>query len=241
MTCYAIQPKDAPSPALLRMTALAELDRDSIAALETAIANATPTRARAEVVVEGREIAAPRLIAAGWAARVRLMNDGRRQFLSFLLPGDMIGMCHQPRPIAVSTVVALTDLLVATPPPSARGSELAHAYAISHALEEAYLLAQITRLGRLHAQERIADLLLELHERLTLNGMAVDGGFDAPLTQEMLGDALGLTSVHINRTLQLARRDGDLVWRDGRVTLTDPVALAHKVGRAPVRVSELQP
>jgi CRP-like cAMP-binding protein len=137
-------------------------------------------------------------------------------------------------------VAALTDLVVCTPPGADVSPTLRDAYAMSEALEEAYLLAHIARLGRLHAQERIADLFLELHERLSLNGTAGPRGFDIPLTQEMLGDALGLTSVHVNRMLQAARRDGDLDWRDRRVVLTDPALLARKVGRVPAVVSAMQ-
>lgn len=228
-------------PALTRLAALAPLERDALAALETAIAYAQPVRVRTELMTEGKDVLTSRLIVAGWAARVKIMADGRRQFLSFLLPGDFIGLCRQPRPLAVSTVVALTDLLVCTPPSPHLSPALAEAYAISLALEEAYLLAHIARLGRLHAQERIADLLLEIHERLELNGMANAGQFEVPLTQEMLGDALGLTSVHVNRMLQAARREGDLSWQEKQVALPDPVALARKVGRAPVRVSAARP
>lgn len=228
---------DHASPVLTRLAALAPLDQEAIGAVRAAIDQAVRVRARTELITEGLEIPCPRLIVSGWAARVRILADGRRQFLSFLLPGDFIGLCQQPRPVAVSTVVALTDLMVCNPPWPTRSSALTAAYATSHALEEAYLLAQITRLGRLHAQERIADLLLEFNERLELNGMARSGRFEVPLTQEMLGDALGLTSVHVNRMLQAARQQGDLTWRDRQVVLADPAALARKVNRLAVRVT----
>jgi hypothetical protein len=52
---------------------------------------------------------------------------------------------------------------------------------------------------------------------------------------------LGLTPVHVNRMLQMARREGDIEWRPGRVTLVDPEALARKIGRTPVRVSATLP
>lgn len=225
------------TPVLVRFAELAAMDGEGIAALKVAQAQAVMLRARTELTTEGRPIPMPRLIVSGWAARVRILADGRRQFLSFLLPGDLIGMCRQPNPIAVSTVVALTELSVCTPPAPDRSPALANAYAISMALEEGYLLAQITRLGRFHAQERITDLLLELNERLTMNGMAYNGRFEVPLTQEMLGDALGLTSVHVNRMLQAARQQGDLTWRDRQVVLPDPEALARKLNRLAVRVS----
>lgn len=108
---------------------------------------------------------------------------------------------------------------------------------MSQALDEAYLLDQITRLGRLNAHERIISLLLELYERLDRAGLTSNCSFEVPLTQEVLADSLGLTSVHVNRMLQQARKDGDLQWRDGLVTLYDPGKLGPKVNRPPVCVT----
>lgn len=222
--------------ALLRLAALSPLAPATLSTLSAAVAQALPVRARRELLNEGREIDGPLLLLRGWAARVRLLPDGRRQFLNFLVPGDVIGLSDVPQALATATVIAVTDGVVCTPPDATTLPDLAAAYAIGRALDEAQLLAQIVRLGRFNAQERIADLLLELHERLTLNGLARGHSFDVPLTQEALADALGLTSVHVNRMVQQARRDGDLQWKGGRVTLTDPVALAQKIGRQPLRV-----
>lgn len=226
-----------PQPALRRLARLAPLRPADAALVEAAVADGRTLRTRSELASEGQEIAEPRLVVSGWAARARLLADGRRQFLSFLLPGDLIGLSRQPRPLAASTVVALTDVTVCAAPPTHASPLLAEAYAVSQAMDEAYLLDHITRLGRLNAQERISDLLLELHERLDLAGLVAHDGFELPLTQETLADALGLTSVHVNRMVQLMRRDGDLQWRGGRLTLPDPAALARKVGRTPIRVS----
>jgi CRP-like cAMP-binding protein len=229
------QPHAAPSPALKRLASLAPLDAPAQAAVTAALADAQPVRARRDIMAEGTAIAAARLIAGGWAARVKILVDGRRQFLSFLLPGDLIGWCRHPAPRAGSTVTALTEVAL-SPLPTAPA--LDDAYAMSAALEEAYLLEHIARLGRLNALERIYSLLLELNERLERNGLAVDGRFDMPLTQEMLGDALGLTAVHVNRMLQEARRAGALDWTGGRIVLHDPAALSRQIGRVPTRVSQ---
>lgn len=228
---------DDRQPALHRLASLVPFDQEGLDSIVAAAAQAHTIRSRRELISEGREVPEPLLLLRGWAARVRLLPDGRRQFLSFLLPGDLVGHCLQPRPIAVTTVVALTDVLACAAPPAPAGSVLERVYAVGDALDHAYVLAQVTRLGRLNAQERIGDLLLELHERLTLNGMARGNSFDLPLTQETLADALGLTSVHVNRMVQQARRENDLQWKGGRVTLIDPPALARKIGRTPVRVS----
>lgn len=237
----ALRAHDALPPALLRLSRLAPLEETDVATLAAVIADGRPVRKRRELLTEGKEIGDTALIVDGWAARSRILADGRRQFLSFLIPGDLIGLCRQSRPLAVSTVVALTDLTVCSVPPVKGHPALDEAYAVSHAYEEAYLLAHITRLGRLNAQERIADLFLELYERFSLVGLVSQNGFALPLTQEALADALGLTSVHVNRRLRVMRREGDIKWESGRLTMPDPAALARKIGRPPVRVSALCP
>jgi CRP-like cAMP-binding protein len=224
-------------PAFMRLWRLAPIGQPALDALRAARGLAIDSPARLEVLTEGKEILRPLLILEGWAARTRLLEDGRRQILSLLLPGDLIGHCWQTRPLAVSTVIALTGLKLCPTPAVDALSDLREAFAVSRALDEAYLLANITRLGRLTAYERICDLLLEWHERLSLTDMAPDDSFTVPLTQEMLADATGLTSVHVNRTLQQLRREDAIRWKGRQVHLTDPVRLAAQIGRNPVRVS----
>jgi CRP-like cAMP-binding protein len=236
MTDVLLRAPPVAAPAITRLSALEPLDEEAVELLERAIAAAVTERPREELLSEGHEIPAALLIVAGWAARVRILADGRRQFLSFVLPGELVGMCKQERPLAVSTVIAITQVTTCRAPDSKLHPALERAYAISNALEEAYLLAQITRLGRYSALERLADVMLELRERLVLAGQVRDGRFDMPLTQEVLADVLGLTSVHVNRMVQQARGEGWLEWRARRVTIADPFGLASKIGRAPVRV-----
>lgn len=223
-------------PAVTRLSTLAPLDGEALRALERAIASSTTDRPRSELMSEGQEIANALLVVDGWAARMRILPDGRRQFLSFLLPGELIGLCSHQRALAVSTVVAITPLRTCRAPDGDLHPTLSQAYAVSRALEEAHLLAQITRLGRLNALERLGDVMLELLERLALGGQVRHSTFGMPLTQEMLSDVLGLTPVHVNRMVQQARRLGWFEWRAKRVTIKDPAALAAEVGRAPTRV-----
>lgn len=230
-----------PWPALRRLNALSPLDSQACAAIEAALAEAITVPMRGDLLVEGKPVGEPRIIVEGWAARVRIQMDGSRQFLSFLLPGDLIGLCDQPDPLTTTTVTALTPVRTTVAPSSDDLPALAIVYALSKALEEAYLLDHIARLGRLNAQERILHLLLELHERLGLAGLASGGSFDMPLTQEQLADALGLTSVHVNRMLQRARRESGLVWSGKRVVIDEPDILARRIGRNPAKVSAFRP
>lgn len=236
MSSVALGTARVASPAITRLSALAPLDAEAVQSLERAIAASVADRPRTELLSEGQEIAAPLLVVEGWAARIRILPDGRRQFLSFLLPGELIGLCSHQRALAVSTVIAITPVRTCRAPDSDRHPSLGQAYAVSRALDEAHLLAQITRLGRLNALERLGDVMLELLERLTLTGQVRNATFGMPLTQEMLSDVLGLTPVHVNRMVQQARRLGWFEWRAKRVTIRNPAALAAEVGRGPIRV-----
>ncbi|WP_257575578.1 Crp/Fnr family transcriptional regulator [Sphingomonas sanguinis] len=225
------------APALHRLSRLATLDNASITALADAVARPQQFRPRRDLMVEGRDITSPHVILSGWAARVRTLLDGRRQFLNFLLPGDIVGLYHHRRPVAPTSIITLTEVTTCVPPELGTLPALDEAYAIAHAMDEAYLLAQIARLGRMNAMERIGDLMLELHERLELSELTHGRSFDLPITQETLADALGLTAVHVNRMLQAARRAGDLIWSSRSMTIPDPKALARKVGRAQIKVT----
>lgn len=221
---------------LSRLPKLAPLDDTARHLLDEATRVAYPLRARQEIMAEGRAIETPLILLAGWAARIRVLVDGRRQIVSLLVPGDVIGLSDLPEPVSTATIISLTPVQLCAAPLPGTSAALDRAYAVSRVHDETFLLAQITRLGRMNAQERIMDLLLELCERLDLAGLVHDRTFDVPLTQETLSDALGLTPVHVNRMLQAARKADDLVWTGKRITLNDPLRCARELGRVPLRL-----
>lgn len=225
------------SSAIARLASLAPLSPPEIEALQEAERTRQRFMPQREIVAEGTPVREAAVLLSGWACRVRQFADGRRQVLSLLLPGDLIGVCRQCHPLAVTTVFTLTEVVLCPAPSTVGRPGLAEAYAVSGALEEAYLFRQIARLGRLSAYERIADWLLEIRDRLTAVGLTDGGRLPMPLTQEVLADALGLTSVHVNRTLQSLRRDGLIEWRGGAVRLTDPAALVALLDYRPVTVT----
>jgi CRP-like cAMP-binding protein len=227
--------------AIRRLSTLTGLDQPALAALQAAVRRRRSVGPRFELLHEGRSIRERLLILRGWAARMRVLEDGRRQIMSFLLPGDLVGNCRHPCPVAVSVVATLTDVEFCAAPDAERLPCLAEAYAISGAMEEAYLLAQITRLGRLNAEERLTDLLLELLERLERCGLASHQSFDFPLTQEVLADMTGLTPVHVNRMIQLLRRQGAITLKGGRLTIAGAEMLARRIGRSPAIVTDRPP
>jgi CRP-like cAMP-binding protein len=208
---------------LTRLSALAPLDDADRALLQVAARAEHVVPARREILREGQAIKQAMLLMDGWAYRVAFLPDGRRQILHFLVPGDAIGLCRHRDPVATTTIVAQTDvrLCPAPRPRAGQGHEgLAEAYALASAREEAQLLRHITRLGRLTAQERIIDWILETGDRLVRCGLGSRESFPLPITQEMLADLLGLTSVHVNRMLQALKRD-NLLWLRGGIARID--------------------
>jgi CRP-like cAMP-binding protein len=220
-----------------RLAALAPLDGAELAVLAEAARDRRRIPVHREIVGEGRPIAQASILLSGWAYRIRQFADGRRQVLGFLLPGELIGMCRQSRPLASTSILAATEVTLCPAPTSEPGSALAEAYAVSGAIEEHYLMRQIARLGRLNAYERVVDWLLEIRERLAAAGLTQGEYFPVPMTQEVLADALGLTSVHVNRTLQTLRREGVLELRSGTARLNDRERLKSLVEYRPAQVT----
>jgi CRP-like cAMP-binding protein len=208
--------------ALQRLTALTPLDGHDRELLRAAAAAPYTLPARREILSEGRPIGRASILLDGWAYRARTLRDGRRQILHFLLPGDLVGVCHHRNPNALTTIIALTNVTLCAappPPPGQQGEGLAEMYALSRHREEEYLLHQIIRLGRLSAYERIVDWILETGDRLALAGLNAEDKFALPVTQETMADMLGLTSVHVNRMLQSMWREGLLRVQGGMVTI----------------------
>ncbi|KKC24800.1 Crp/Fnr family transcriptional regulator [Sphingomonas sp. SRS2] len=217
-------------PAVRRLSALAPLTDYEVSLLQASARQPRRLRPHREIQVELQTRAAPSIVLSGWACHVRTFADGRRQILGLLLPGDVIAFHGERDAPATSTVATLTDVTVCSMPPATGGdgelSALAAAYRRSAALHEAYLFRHIARLGRLNALERMSDWLLELRDRFELAGMVEHDRFAMPLTQEVLADLLGLTSVHVNRTLQTMRREELIDLRSGVLRLLAPDRLA---------------
>jgi CRP-like cAMP-binding protein len=215
-------------PGISRMIQLGELGAEARAALQWAARRCIEYVSRREFLAEAQTIEEPYLVLDGWAARLRILADGRRQLLGFYLPGDIIGDPLSSVPGRASTTLALTSVRLCRLPPVSPALEVA--YARSLACLTDYMLAQIARLGRMTAYERIADLLLELLGRLDSCGLVRNNSFALPLTQEMLADVLGLTPVHINRTVQQLRHADAVRWSGKQLALVDPQALGKSIG-----------
>jgi CRP-like cAMP-binding protein len=161
------------------------------------------------------------VIVSGWIAETRILPDGRRQIFAFLLPGDVASVSGSSH-VGSRGLVALTNVEIADASALAMGEQgerISNSLADAIRQREERLFDQIVRIGRLTAKERVLNLLLELYDRLDAIGLVKENTFRIPLTQEVFADALGLSVVHINRTLQQLRREGMLTVGRGTVTL----------------------
>jgi CRP-like cAMP-binding protein len=223
----------APEVVLRRYASLAPLAPADIALLRSLAVGQSCVAAGHELESEGAPSRAPRLILSGWACRFRMLADGRRMILTFLVPGDAV--CSRRHAPELASTAALTPCRVIDARPiwqavsraDSAHAQLAHAQRILDALDDCYLLDHIVRLGRQTAIERMCHLLLELRWRLQGVGLVRAREFALPLTQEAIGDAVGLSIVHVNRTLQEMRRRGFIELRQGRVALLEPERMAE--------------
>jgi CRP-like cAMP-binding protein len=227
---------DSPLVAKLETRApLSEEDRDALNAL---YADPREIGARRSLIREGDRPDHVHLMVEGWSARYKLLPDGARQITAFLIPGDfcdlhitILGeMDHGIATLTRSKVAfiprAQMDALTQRP-------SLLKAFWWSTLVDEAILRSWIVNIGRRHAFEAIGHLICELYVRMKNVGLVEDHRFELPLTQEEIGDALGLTSVHVNRVLQRLRSDDLISFRQGLLTIHDYRGLEKASGFNP--------
>lgn len=216
---------------LERWVALTEAERGALARLEE---RPRPVR-RGTVLVRENDVAGELfLLQRGLAMSYVVLDDGSRQILRFQYPGDLMGTPTLAYARSPETLVALGDGVVCAIERAAFAALLTEHPRLSaiflalHQADRAALTDRLAALGRTSARGRIAGLLVELAQRLRGTGLAAaDGSFVAGLTQEEMGDATGLTAVHVNRMLRVLEEEGLLARRVGRFRLLDEPALAR--------------
>lgn len=175
------------------------------------------------VLAEGERPGTVEVILDGWAASYKSLRDGRRQIISFLLPGDLIGMAGLTGHSSV-TIEAITELrLQSAGLISPTMMELYVVLLVQHHRMEELLLS----LGQRDAVERTAALLLDLFDRAAARQMVTAGRLQMPLTQKHLSAALGISAVHANRVMSILKRTALVRSAHGRLEVTDRESLAR--------------
>lgn len=186
-----------------------------------------------DIVAEGERPTDCKVVLEGFACRYKLLPDGRRQIMSFQIPGDFLDLQGFLAGEMDHSVGTLTPARVGFIPHDAlvdvteRFPRVARALWRSTLLDASVFREWMVGMGRRSAYQRIAHLLCEMSLRLRLAGLASDGSYQLPITQAELADALGLSTVHVNRSLQALRREGLISFQSGRVAVHDWEGLIH--------------
>jgi CRP-like cAMP-binding protein len=190
----------------------APLSDGEIAALGRLVAGERKLSRHQDLIQHGTPPDGIAILLDGMACRYKLLADGRRQFLHYMVPGDLAGTdlgglkemgnfltTFAPSRVAVAAQADIAALVGKFP---RLGQALLWCARVNEAISQEW----IVNLGQRTALERAAHLICELYYRLLTVGLVEDGGFSMPVTQVELGDTLGLSTVHVNRTLQELRR-----------------------------------
>lgn len=209
---------------LSRHAGIGDADRAAIAALPLVHREIA---ASAYIVREGQQPRRCGFLLEGFTYRQKLTLGGGRSIVSIQVPGDFIDLQNLFLDESDHDLLALTAIVVAEAAIDDLRALVATRPAIGKALWKAGLIeASIHRewmlnVGRRDAQARLAHLLCETSARLEAAGIARDQTYELPMTQEQLGDALGLTSVHVNRVMKVLEREGLIRRRKREVAIAD--------------------
>ncbi len=187
----------------------------------------------ATILSEGASSAHLYTVLSGWGFRYKLLDDGRRQILNFLLPGDFVGLQASLLTEMQHSVESLTTMLLCVFERERLWSLYKEMPALAFdmtwlaAREEQVLDEHLLSLGQRTAEERAAYLLLFLFARAEVRGLTKGNSFAFPFTQPHIADALGLSLVHTNRVLNRMARRKMIVLNKRHLELIDRERLAE--------------
>lgn len=184
--------------------------------------------AQEDIIADGAHSDYCHVLLTGLACRYKILPDGERQIMAFLVPGDLCDaeiFILKKMDHAVGTLAPSTTAMI-------HSSEMKKLLREESPLSEALWWGTMTDLGvlrerivdqgRRDASERLAHLLYEMLVRYRVSGAALGSSMDFPITQADLADATGMTPSHVNRVLQRFREDGLIELRSRTLTITNP-------------------
>jgi CRP-like cAMP-binding protein len=180
-----------------------------------------------DLVRDGDRPSESNLVLEGFTCRYKLLPDGQRQITAIHIPGDFVDLHSFILKKMDHGVAALTPCKIAYFPHEAlrriteNHPHLARLLWLSTLIDAGIYREWLVGMGRRSSPGQMAHLFCEMLLRLRVVGLTEGSSFQFPLTQEELGDALGLSLVHTNRTLQQLRREGLIAWEGRTVTISD--------------------
>jgi CRP-like cAMP-binding protein len=212
---------------LLKLRRRADVGADEEKAIRDAIGELRTYPADHVIIRAGQRIEASTLLLDGIMCRYKDLSDGQRQITELHVPGDFADLHSFTLKRLDHTIMTLTPCRVAMVPHErlARITEqfphLTRLYWFTTNMDAAIHREWELSLGRRTALSRIAALFCEMRLRLEVVGMTDGETYALPLTQTDLAECLGLTPIHVNRTLKELREQGLVQFKSGRVTILD--------------------
>ena len=221
-------------PAIRKLNRLTPLDRGDVAAFQALPVRTASAPPYQDLVQEGDVATECCILLEGYACRHKRARDHGRQIVSFHLPGDLLDLQRLLFAQADHDLQTITAAKLAWVPVEDLRRVARERPAIAEALWRDTLVdASIFRewllnVGQRDAKARIAHLLCEFAARSEAAGLGSAERFELPMSQELIADATGLTSVHVNRMLRDLDREGVIVRNQREVRITD-IARMHQI------------
>ena len=222
-------------PFVARLDRSIRLDGEDLAALERLLSHRVVARKAKDIIVEGYEHKALHVVEEGIAIRYKLLGSGKRQIVNVVLPGDIIGFPGCFYEHAVFSVMAVDRMALSHVPLDAftalclQRANIATALVWFAAREASIYAEHIIGAGRREPLPRLAHFLLEMLTRLQMVGLATGTSFEMPLSQEGIGDVVGLSGPHVNRMMAELKSSGLIAVEGHEITILDWTSL-QKLG-----------
>lgn len=227
-------PRCAVVEKLGRFVPLAYAEREALWHLSR---NAKNHRRGSDLISEGDDPVGVFLLLEGWAYRYKHLEDGKRQIMAYLLPGDLCDFRIFLFEKMDHSIGLLSDAKVAKIPAAEMLELLDRFPRIERALmwatlvDEATLREWLLNVGQRTAVQKLSHLICELAVRLKVVKLVDENdAFAFPATQNDLADTTGMTAVHVNRSLQRLRNDGLIAAKNGTLTILDFERLKNVAG-----------
>lgn len=229
-------PRHSLAILVANLEARAPLDEGDRAAL-LSLPHSRRTMSPSAYIVRDGEVPGPcAVLLSGFAYRQKVTSDGARQIVSIHLPGEMLDLQHLHLDCADHSVQALTEVEIAYVPRQtlrevmAERPGIGRAVGVASAVEASIAREWMLNIGRRDARTRLAHLLCEFAMRLERLDLSGDYGYELPVTQEWLGDALGLTPVHVNRMIRALAEEGLIARHHRAIRFPDWPAMRDVAG-----------
>lgn len=222
----------------LRLGRYALLRPEDKRALEAEALNIRRFGPRDNLARQGERVERIFIIVEGFACRYKLLPDGRKQIIAFMLPGDLCDTRTFSLPVMDHSIAALStvDAVVLTAAAVRRLEAvpgLAQVLARNSIVHQSIAHEWMINIGHRTSFERLGHLLCELFERLHAVGLVCADSCEVPLTQPDLADTLALSAVHVNRTLMELRRSGLVSFQSKQLVIHDYASLQRAAGFDP--------